>query len=411
MKTLKTKVVIALIFALFIFFFSNDFGLVDIDKTAIIVALAVDKGDSNPYEVTAEIAVPEATDQNSETKNAQVTGRGDTIGEALKEVSDLTGWFPQLNFCNLIMISNDLSTENVIKILNYFAVTFRVQDSCLIAMSDGPAKSVLEDSSPLDDIASFAIQKILLKQPGFDKNVLDNNVKDFCVSYYNPASSSYMPIISRQTVKESSSVKNGGKGQNGGSSSESGQGDSSSNKSGNSANEKIVFSARRTALFKNGIKTGELSESQTLALKILKHNVKGTTYPVEKIYIGKEENQNYLLTILKNKAKIKVMPNVDKIDLDIQVDVFCKLSDTSGRTIDPSVAKNTPLPQEVQEAFKNKLTDEIFSLIDTSVNSNCDFLNIERNLYKYHQKDYYKFKDKYLSVLSPNVSVNVSGQK
>ncbi len=408
MKKLKSKIVLLIIFALFVFFFSNDFGLVDIDKTAIIVALAIDKGQDYPYEVTAEIAVPEATDQNSETKNAQVTGKGNTIGEALKEVSDLTGWYPQLNFCNLIMISDELANENVIKILNYFAVTLKVQDSCLIALSEGSAKNVLEDSSPLDDIASFAIQKILLKQSGFDKNVLDNNVKDFCVSYYSPASSSYMPVITKQTVKESSSSKSGASGS---SSSSSGQGDSSSNKSGNSGDEKIVFSARKTALFKNGIKTGELNEGQTLTLKILKHNVKGTTYPIEKTTIGQAENQNFLLTILKNKAKIKLKPQKDKLELNISVDIFCKLSDTSGQKIDSSVAKNTPLPQEVKEAFISKLTDEILKLVDTSINSGCDFFNIERELFKYHQKDYFTFKDRYLSVLSPNVSVSVSGQK
>ena len=404
MKTLKSKIILILIFALFLFFFSNDFGLVDIDKTAIIVALAVDKGKDYNYEVTAEIAVPEATDQNSETKNAQVTGKGNTIGEALKEVSDLTGWFPQLNFCNLIMISDSLKDENSIKILNYFAITFRVQDSCLIAMSEGSAKKVLEDSSPLDDIASFAIQKILLKQPGFDKNVLDNNVKDFCVSYYNPSSSSYMPVISKNTVEGSSSDANK-------SGPQSGQSDSSSSQSGNSGGQKIVFSARKTALFKNGIRVGELSEDQTLILKILTSDVKSTIYPIEKSVDGISETKHYLLTILKNKAKLDISVKHNKLNLDIKLDIFCKLSDENSDDIDQSLPKNTPLPQQVKEAFTKKLTDEIYKLIEKTNTLNCDVLNIERRLYKYHQSDYPTFKDNYLSVIVPNVNVFVSGQK
>lgn len=404
MKTLKSKIILILIFALFLFFFSNDFGLVDIDKTAIIVALAVDKGKDYNYEVTAEIAVPEATDQNSETKNAQVTGKGNTIGEALKEVSDLTGWFPQLNFCNLIMISDSLKDENIIKILNYFAITFRVQDSCLIAMSEGSAKKVLEDSSPLDDIASFAIQKILLKQPGFDKNVLDNNVKDFCVSYYNPSSSSYMPVISKNTVEGNSSDANK-------SGPQSGQSDSSSSQSGNSGGQKIVFSARKTALFKNGIRVGELSEDQTLILKILTSDVKSTIYPIEKSIDGISETKHYLLTILKNKAKLDISVKDNKLNLDIKLDIFCKLSDENSDNIDQSLPKNTPLPQQVKEAFTKKLTDEIYELIEKTNTLNCDVLNIERRLYKYHQSDYPAFKDNYLSVIVPKVSVYVSGQK
>jgi hypothetical protein len=101
MKARNAKFILLIVLALFVFFFSSDFGLIDVEKTSIITAIAIDKGDDDNYEVTAQIAVPEATDTNSENLKAQLQGKSSTIGGALKDIGDLSGWFPKLAFCNL----------------------------------------------------------------------------------------------------------------------------------------------------------------------------------------------------------------------------------------------------------------------------------------------------------------------
>ena len=63
--TLKAKIIMILVFITFLFFFSNDFGLIDVEKTSIITAIAIDKSNEE-FTGTAQIAVPEATDTNSE---------------------------------------------------------------------------------------------------------------------------------------------------------------------------------------------------------------------------------------------------------------------------------------------------------------------------------------------------------
>ena len=103
MNKLKSRIVLLIIFAFFVVFFSNDFGLIDIKKTAIVTAIAIDK-QGDLYEVTTQIAVPEATDTNTENQKAQVSGKGATIGGAIKDIGDISGWYPKLDFCNLIII-------------------------------------------------------------------------------------------------------------------------------------------------------------------------------------------------------------------------------------------------------------------------------------------------------------------
>ena len=129
MKTLKPKLALFALFLISLLFFSNDFGLIDIEKTAIITAIAVDKTQDGEYEVTCQIAIPEASNALSENQKAQMTGKGSTIGNAIKNVGSLSGWFPQTIFCNLIIIGNDVLEQDVIGVLDYFHKTMRVQDS------------------------------------------------------------------------------------------------------------------------------------------------------------------------------------------------------------------------------------------------------------------------------------------
>ena len=44
-------------------FFSNDFGLTDVQKTAIIMAVGVDK-EEDDFVVTSQIAIPKSSKQN-----------------------------------------------------------------------------------------------------------------------------------------------------------------------------------------------------------------------------------------------------------------------------------------------------------------------------------------------------------
>ena len=142
MRTLKAKILMILVAFLFIFFFSNDFGLIDVEKTSIITAIAIDKTDNGDFEVTAQIAKPEATDTNTENQKAQLSGKGSTVGAALKDLGDTSGWFPKLAFCNLILIGSSLSQSNVITAIDYCAKTLRIQDSAIVALAENSAKEL-----------------------------------------------------------------------------------------------------------------------------------------------------------------------------------------------------------------------------------------------------------------------------
>ncbi len=402
MQIRKAKIVMIVIAIVFIFFFSSDFGLIDVEKTSIITAIAIDKADDNDYLLTAQIAVPEATDTNSENLKTQISGKGSTVGEALKDLGDLSGWFPKLSFCNLIIIGKELASDNVIKVLDYFAKTLRVQDSALVALSESTAKELLSLSTPLDNISAFALQKIMLKNTGFDRDVADTDVKTFCSSHYSFSSSAYMPII--KVIPAGDEASNG----SGSSGSQNGSSSGNATNGGNSDKSKSdkLFDARSTALFKEGKKVGELDSDLTLAFNSVISTFKGTTIPVKVDGKG-----NYLLSVLKSSSNTSLTATDDNLTFNVTVKLYCKISDHSADGSDQALSQNKPLPTEVINEAKKYFYENLEKLVEVSKSTQCDFFHIKEKLYRFNNKQYSRYKDNYLSVLNANINVDISGQK
>ena len=407
MRSIKAKIIMVLVVFLFVFFFSNDFGLIDVEKTSIITAVAIDKTEDGDFEVTAQIAVPEATDANTENQKAQLSGKGSTVGAALKDLGDISGWFPKLAFCNLILIGSSLSQTNVITALDYFAKTLRVQDSALVALSEKSAKELLEVATPLDNLSAFALQKIMLKSTGFDRDILSTDVKTFCADYYSSAHSSYMPLI--KILDSGGGAQSGG--QNGGGATDTGgQNGGQSGQSSQQKDRENLFDARTTALFVEGIKVGELSNNQTLVLNAIKSNINGTSISVNDVPDKNNTPTNYLLTILRNKSKIRLVATNTDLDLYINLSLYCKVGDHASVDSDQAISQNRPLPQPLVEKAQTMLKEDIESMIQTSRRTGCDFLKIKEKLYRHNYKQYSRYKDNFLSAVKTHVSVSVYGQ-
>ncbi|MBR2498917.1 MAG: hypothetical protein IKB67_04330 [Clostridia bacterium] len=409
MKTLKAKIIMILVAFLFIFFFSNDFGLIDVEKTSIITAIAIDKTDDGDFEVTAQIAVPEATDANTENQKAQLSGKGSTVGAALKDLGDTSGWFPKLAFCNLILIGSSLSQTNVITAIDYFAKTLRVQDSALVAFSQKSAKELLEISTPLDNLSAFALQKILLKSTGFDRDIISTDVKSFCADYYSIANSSYMPLI--KILDSGGSSESSGQGSSsGGASDTSGQSGGQSSQSSGQKNKENLFDARSTALFVEGVKVGELGDNETLALNAILSNINGTSLSVDEVPDKNGKPTNYLLTVLKNKRKTKLTATNNSLDLYIDLSLYCKVADHSSSNSDEAISQNHPLSQPLIEKTENMLIEYLENMMQISRRTGCDFLKIKEKLYRYNYKQYSLYKDNFLSKVKTHINVSVFGQ-
>lgn len=413
----RAKIFIIIVFLFLAFFFSNDFGLIDIEKTAIITAVAVDYGEDSKYQITAQIAVPEASDVSSENAKAHVIGKGATVGSAIKNVGDISGWFPNLSFCNLIILGKPLAEDNVMTVLDYFTKTLRIQDSAIVVLADGKAGDLITKSTPLDNISSFALQKILLKNPGHDKDTATVDIKTFCSGYYSDSHSSFMPLIKLEESKTNSqdgAQSGGNSGQGGNSGGLGALGDSSSGSAGSDSGldgkGKTIFNGKTTALFKNGKMVGELLGDETFIFNMLSKKVTASTLEITDVsWMG--EKKNFLITLQRVNPKIKIDIVENQPTVKISLEVFCKISDQNTETSDFAYTENIPLPLPVQTRATEQITAGIDAYIKTLINTDCDMLNLKLKLYRYHYDRYSSFKDNLLSVMNYTSSVTVHGQK
>ena len=107
----RAKIYVLIFVGLFVIYFTQDYTLINIEKTALIVTLGVDKNE-NGYEVTSQIAVPDGESTKTSNKEAVISSNGKTLYEAVSSISDKTGWYPKLSFCNLIVLGESLKSEN-----------------------------------------------------------------------------------------------------------------------------------------------------------------------------------------------------------------------------------------------------------------------------------------------------------
>ncbi len=170
--------------AIFVFtFFSNDFGLVDIQKTAIILAAGIDRTDEG-FHLTAQIAVPKGSDRNScGTASINIEGDGKTVSDCVTQIYSKTGWVPKLIFCNLILIGEETAKEDVFDGLDFFLRNEYMQDSCTVAVCEGTAKDMLTSTSALDDTSSQSIEKIFSDATQKSGTNVKNTLKDFSIGY------------------------------------------------------------------------------------------------------------------------------------------------------------------------------------------------------------------------------------
>ena len=70
---------LAILFAMIISFFTNDFGLVDIQKTALVIAIGVDR-EEQEFAVTAQIALPKP--EMTGEQSTQIVSKGKTVSFA-----------------------------------------------------------------------------------------------------------------------------------------------------------------------------------------------------------------------------------------------------------------------------------------------------------------------------------------
>ncbi len=420
-------------------FFSNDFGLIDVQKTAIVMAAGIDR-EEDGFILTSQIAVPQSSSQGKSSQAVQLVSRGKTVSEAFEQINTKTGWYPKLVFCKLIVIGEKAAQDNVFDALDFFLLDEYLADDCQVAVCEGLAKDVLNVSPLVDPSSSVAIGKVLSAHAERVGTVRPTTLKNFAIGYFGDSHSALLPILKTEPQQEEISSSNssenseqGGQGsdesqsgskeqsgedsqskesgqseksqsgsekQNSG---ESGQGGKSQN-SGEKPQNKPVFSARQTALFVRGKWQGTLTPEETFAVNAVIGKLRLANYSVD------HDGQTCTLTVKRNAPKIKLEVGKDGSSrVQVQLTMTAGIADYSKALGVNELADAGDIPDGIFFAAEKKLAAELTTAYEKARKVGCDVFELEEKLVKYKKREYHQHKDSLLEKSLLTVKVRFEG--
>ena len=398
-------------------FFSNDFGKIDVQKTAIILAVGVDKEDED-FVLTSQIAIPQSSTQGKSSQAVQLVSKGKTVAEAFEEINAKTGWYPKLVFCRLILLGETAVQTDAFDSLDYFLRDEYLTDGCLVATCDGKAQTLLDTQALVDPSSSVAMTKVLSDHAKRVGTVMPNTLREFSTGYFGDSKSGFLPVLKTtpqkevQTPSENSNFQNpssGGLGNSDSGSNNSGGSSGASGSSGQNQNtgneqEKKVFTAEETALFVGGKRVETLNPQETFALGVILNNLQLASYSVQ------TEKEVCTLSVKKNAPKLKFKVGKDgRAQLKIEVVLTAGVTDYSQSQPLDKTADTGDVTNEVFSSAEKKLSGEISTTFEKCKACGCDLFRLQERLVKYKNRRLSKYKDEILQNTLAQVSVRFQG--
>lgn len=373
---------VALIFIIFLgLFLTNNGGLIQIEKTAIVSAIGIDE-ENGELLITAQVILPQASDTEENAK-AVVSGTGATIGSAIDNIGNDTGWYPKLSFCKIIILNKAIVDERISEVINYLLYSTKFYDSVLLCASKQSAKDVLTATSPLDILSAYSLEKIFLKNPGKASNVFYTRAKDLAENMTSLSKSGMMPLIDIENNDDIGKVE-------------------PTEKPPEESLKDVIFKSYETLLFNEGKISGQLNKTQTQTYNFLFRDVQESYYAVS------YDNTETLLRINDSKRKVKITCDNENIYLSLSIELKATLVEIkkNGEIIFLPTPKI--LSKELTENASLQLKNSIISLFDTMKKAKSDIFFIRERLYEKHPVKYKKLSQNYLERIKFSVNASVS---
>lgn len=403
-----------------VLFFTSDFQLIDIEKTAIIVALGVDKED-DLYDVTVQIAVPQSGDFSSGNGVAIIEAKGRTVYEAIETTAQQSGWYPELTFCNMIVFGEKTVDDNFFQLIDYLFVSRKFQNSSILAAVEGTAKEVLQSTTSLDDISSFALQKILLRNINRANSVTVTDVREFCSGNRSVSDVCFLPFIKRIKNDDKpdgdedgggsteSAAYFGGAGEklNGGAVLLAGNGSAgggSADGKGSDGSGQVVFDAGASLVFSGGRRVCEFNAEQTLCYNMLYKQVHESFVNVN--FSDGDKTVNSLIAVLDNKATVTLTADSGLPKLKITLKIICRREETDAYESLGRLTEHTEMSEKEINAIEEKGEKTLRELVELCKTNNCDIFKLKEHVYRYMPEKFAALKDCLLSSFTAELKVN-----
>lgn len=141
----------------------------EVDKLAIVAGVAVDKGTNNDYRVTTEI-IQIGEGKDSKITSKTITAEGKNMFDAVRNMIAITGKRLYWSHAKVIILSQEIASEGVKKVLDWYNRDSETRADVYILISGGAsAEEILKGQATTGEIKSFVLDEMIKNQDSLNK--------------------------------------------------------------------------------------------------------------------------------------------------------------------------------------------------------------------------------------------------
>lgn len=354
----------------------------ELNNLAICTGIAIDKKD-NQYEVTYLISnakKAESSAKEGEPGTTTYNGTGDTIQDAINDLTLKIPFEPYNGHLVVIVISEEIAKEGITQVLDLLARDTESRDFFYILLGkDAKAKEILEIISPLETFPSQTLASDIETSSSKTSLIYKITYNDFLYTLLEEGTN---PILNSVTI-----LGDEEKG--------------SDEKSLSSTVPKATIKIDTLGIFKDDKLLGWADTDESRGINLLNNSV-------ENIYVKTKCEDNYIMSYVKDiDSKTDIDIDNKKVNVKLEgeatlLEVNCNLN-----LEDPKVIEN------IETDIKNRLNENIekaTKLIQETYNS--DVLGYGNKIYKKNPKKWKNIKDNWDTIfkdleINTEIKINI----
>lgn len=369
---------------------------------AIVSMMCIDKVDDE-----IKIATIVLTPALEKTADYEVyTGTGETVGEAVENVSLALGKSMGFAQCEIMAIGDNLASEGIMSSLDFMTRTRKVGRNAILVNFSGEVDKFAQAIVNLNVEKSLHIEDIM----NFDKRYIlsdESNIHSFYKGYFSDISQGLMPKIKLENENEGNAIEVQDGSTGSGTTSQQGNSSGDSKKS-------YILNDGTTCIFKNGKKLLELAPEQVKKVNIFLNKSQEGVIKVKNVNDYLYDNANVVLNLTKKDLKFK--PSFDKgtpkFNIGIELSVLVEEID-EGNPNKRFLKRNKEfLTDALIERTIETVKSDAYEIVEFCKLNKIDLMHVYEYFDKFNHKQFKNYvqteKENYLNDIEFSISVKVN---
>ncbi|MBQ3047479.1 MAG: hypothetical protein IJD48_00490, partial [Clostridia bacterium] len=341
---------------------------------AIVNMLCIEKVGEKNFKVATSVLTP-AKEKES---NYQIySGSGETVGEAVENVSLAIGKEMGFAQCEIMAFGNNICEDGILSSLDYLTRTRKVGRNAILINFTGDGTEFAQTVSNLSKEKTLKLENIM----NFDKRYIlsrDSNIDSFYKGYFSEISLGIMPQVKLENSEKDNSIEV-----------QASSTDNSTSLSKNQEN-KYLLNDGTMSVFKKGKKVLEIEPSMVQKINLFLNLSQEGTLKVENVTDEIYNNATIVFDLSNKSISLKPEFKNNKPIYNVEIDLTILVEEVMEEQPNTSFLRRNKefLTPTAIEKLKDTIQSEMQTVIAFCKEHKIDLLNVYRQFNRKKYKDF-----------------------